>query len=177
MSTARPRLRTAIPLALVILVSFVAPSRLIDAQEPADSEVSTSQPADAGAGLPDADTIGDIEEDTAVDEDAVDAENRRMIIIVGGLLFVAFAILLLTIRYWIVTRPVAGSNDRHRTRSDRKRTGRRSRRAIAGADHAGADDDWEPRTTGETWVVPGPDDLDRERPSRASRSDLFTRDS
>lgn len=177
MSTPRPTFRTTTALVLALLLLIAAPARFAEAQEPAEPEMSTSQPADVGAGLPDADSIGDLEDDTAVDQDAVDAENRRMTIIVGGLVFVAFAILLLTIRYWIVTRPRAESNDAGRSRSERRRTGRRSRRAIAGADHAGADDDWEPRTTGETWIVPGPDDLERERPSRASRSQLFTRDS
>lgn len=115
----------------------------------------------------------------AVDREAVKAEDRRMIIVVGGLVAVAVALLLLTIRYWRVTRPVTepiqGDELRH-TGAERRRFGRRSRRAIAGADHAGADADWQPRSTSEQEAVRAPEDLSRQRPSRGMRSRMLSSD-
>lgn len=85
------------------------------------------------------------------DRSAVDAENRRIWLVVGGLLAVAVALTLLTVRYWSQTRPVAVTEPVADTEADgrRERRGRRSRRAVAGADHAAADESWEPRGTGE----------------------------
>ena len=106
---------------------------------------------------------------------SVDAENRRILLIVLGLVAVAIAITLLTIRYWRQTRPVPVADESvsaGRADSDRRSDpvpearapdggayselfepvavpARRSRRAVAGADHAGADDLWVPRGTGE----------------------------
>lgn len=86
----------------------------------------------------------------------VAAENRRIWLVVGGLVLVAIALMLVTIRYWRQTRPVAVTADLEdhpveaEDESDRgRREGRRSRRSVAGADHATADSTWEPRGTGE----------------------------
>lgn len=204
MSAARPRTprarTTALFLAgiatLVVHIAVIRPVPLA-AQQPDDPPAVESSEIDPAldepaplidepapeAGDPDRQVEGGddpslIEED-AVDQDAVDAENRKMIIIVGGLIAIAFAILLLTIRYWRVTRPVPADPLRTPARGNgrraKRRIGRRSRRSIAGADHAGADDDWIPRTTGEHEIAV--DGISRQRPSRASRSELFSTDS
>ncbi|QXC61593.1 hypothetical protein KSP35_01720 [Aquihabitans sp. G128] len=82
------------------------------------------------------------------------SENRKIWLVVGGLVAVALALMVLTLRYWRQTKPVpieepipaTSSADRKAKRGEH---GRHSRRAVAGADHAGADDEWEPRGTGE----------------------------
>lgn len=51
--------------------------------------------------------------------------------------------------------------------------GRTSRRAVAGADHAGADDTWEPRGTGEHERVVIPAAVRRARPTPAQRAAAF----
>lgn len=48
--------------------------------------------------------------------------------------------------------------------------GRRSRRAVAGADHADADDDWEPMATGELEKVSGQVPRATSRPNAAQRA-------
>ena len=143
---------------------------------------------------------------TADNSAQVNSENRRIWLVVGGLVAVALALLLLTIRYWRHTRPLpvdeggeaqpephpdrareAGDDETRVGRRADPRTrpsgaptpapvgagvgarvgaggaqaarprgpagptgpGRRSRRAVAGADHSAADDAWEPRGRGE----------------------------
>lgn len=130
-------------------------------------------------GIPDSEPAIELDEDeAAVDREAVDAERRRMALIVGGLVAVAFALLLLTIRYWKTTRPVppdaATGGD---GRPERIRFGRRSRRAIAGADHAGVDDGWEPRSTGEQIAISETTARSRPRPSRTIRDEMLGSDS
>lgn len=101
------------------------------------------------------------------------SENRRIRAIIGALVVVAVALLLLTVRYIRVTKPVpptaavdpvapavvaagAGAGGPVDEPAPTTRRGRRSRRAVAGADHAAADADWEPRGTGEHEVVEVP---------------------
>ena len=135
---------------------------------PAPTEPPPTEPLDAT-----------VAEDIEVDDDgAVAAENRRILLIVLGLVAVAIAITLLTIRYWRQTKPVSAVLDDgpQDPDVDSDRGGgtaaiaeapddeddayddlfepvaeppRRSRRAVAGADHPGADDLWIPRGTGE----------------------------
>lgn len=129
--------------------------------EPAPTEPPPTEPVDATGA-----------EDIEVDDDgAVDAENRRILLIVLGLVAVAIAITLLTIRYWRQTKPVpavlddgprdlegdhvpaggtaAPADDDDDLFEPVAEPSRRSRRAVAGADHPGADDLWIPRGTGE----------------------------
>lgn len=113
----------------------------------------------------------------------IDAENRRIALIVGGLVAVALALVLLTIRYWRTTRPVPLSDtvaDAEPVAVPRSRAadrpGRRSRRAVAGADHAAADDTWEPRATGEQPRIDPPDTGRTVRPSRQQRAEALSRD-
>lgn len=112
-------------------------------------------------------------------------ESRRVMAIIGALIFVALALTVLTIRYVRVTKPVrvdaadAGAADTagipapatapvtdapaavastvpdgdDSDAAPTRRSTRRSRRSVAGADHAAADADWEPRGTGEHAVV------------------------
>ena len=127
--------------------------------------------------------------DSAVDRDAVDAENRRLVLIVGGLGAVALALLVLTVRYWRVTRPgpptdaldrlddLDGRDDRYGRpirAPEASPRGGRSRQAIAGADHAAADSSWAPRATGEVEAVGFPDELSKQRPSRSARARLLS---
>lgn len=113
-------------------------------------------------------------------------ENRRIAMIVGALVAVAIALVLLTIRYWRATRPSAAASseadvdvdvdaDEDPTVSDggtppEDRRGRRSRRAVAGADHAGADDAWEPKATGEQPRIDPPSSARTSRPSKQQRA-------
>lgn len=96
-------------------------------------------------------------------------ENRKIWLVVVGLVVVAVALSLLTFRYWRQTRPrapvdPADADDEVLVTSDdaepsaagdaadevpTSAAGRRSRRAVAGADHAAVDEGWEPRGTGE----------------------------
>ena len=171
-------------LALLVLVGTFGAPTSVQAQEP--QPAPTEEPAPPP-------TSG--EDSSAVDEDAVKAENRRLVAIVGGLIAVAVALLLMTIRYWQVTRPgpadpteedayedePAGDEEMDTSPVPVKRLhGRRSRRAVAGADHAAADDDWEPRATGEHPAIdPGdsdPDAVTRVRPSGAARRRILAGD-
>lgn len=145
---------------LMLVLIAPAPAR---AQEP-DTPIETAPST----------VITDADESGAVDRDAVDAENRRMMVIVGGLIGIAIALLLLTIRYWRVTRPVAEAIGTEPTDDeDVPRHGPRSRQSVAGADHAGTDDDWQPRTTGEHTIVPDADATARARPPRGVRDTLL----
>ena len=107
----------------------------------------------------------------------IDSENRRIALIVGGLVVVALALVLLTIRYWRATRPVPvieTASDTEPVVVPRSRAasgpGRRSRRAVAGADHAAADETWEPRATGEQPRIDPPSSARTVRPSRQQRA-------
>jgi hypothetical protein len=128
---------------------------------------------------------------TDADADNVADEDRKIWLVVAGLVTVALALTALTIRYWLRTKPVplpvpdevaadevsaaepepddlepaddipAGSHGRH------------SRRAVAGADHATVDDEWEPRGTGEHDRIEVPARSRTTRPTRDQRRAAF----
>lgn len=121
-------------------------------------------------------------------------ESRRVMAIIGALVAVALALALLTVRYWRHTRPVAPeTGTRMPSVLDEldddaifvgvpaadvvpdagEDLGRRSRRSVAGADHASADTDWEPRGTGEHDVVEAPPAI--VRPGRTARRAALAR--
>ncbi len=147
---------------------------------------------------------------TGTNTSRVSAENRKIWLVVGGLVVVALALTLLTIRFWRMTRPVvrsaapgpeaARSADAvaqtdeapavaavdpvslahdspaaAATEAAPVAAGRHSRRAVAGADHAAADDTWEPRGTGEQERVEIPVADRTVRPNRDQRSAAFRR--
>jgi hypothetical protein len=110
--------------------------------------------------------------------DKVADENRKIWAVVAALVLVAVALSLLTIRYWRKTRPVSPDAEAEPEADVEDPPARElpgdpvdadaaddtapvpvvdaplavpasARRAVAGADHASADDAWEPRGTGE----------------------------
>lgn len=158
--TRRLRLAMLLMVLLTLGAGEVASTSIPAAAETAhlaqDPEVTVPSTTEAGA------TAGTSAEPEIPLNNAeeVAAENRRIWLVVGGLVVVAIALMLVTIRYWRQTRPVAVTaepEDRPveaeaevEAESDRgRREGRRSRRSVAGADHATADSAWEPRGTGE----------------------------
>ena len=103
---------------------------------------------------------------TASDTKRVAEENRKIWLVVGGLVLVALGITLLTVRYWRYTRPVPLA-------STPAQPGRHSRRAVAGADHAAADEQWEPRGTGEHDRVEASPAGRPNRPDRGQREAAY----
>jgi len=99
-------------------------------------------------------------------------ESRKVLATIVALVFVAIALAMLTVRYWRVTKPVAPVEAAlvEPPAPLPLGGGRRSRRAVAGADHARADADWLPRGTGEHEVVEVPSTLGPARPGRAARA-------
>ncbi|MCB0971921.1 MAG: hypothetical protein KDA97_10485 [Acidimicrobiales bacterium] len=143
------------------LASLVAPALPASAQDTTDPSVSTtaadattaSTAAPAGTGDVAPDDTGQTVLESPSSDQRLATENRRVLAVIGGLVVVAIALTLLTIRYARATRPVAGGE----APPSEPRRRRRSRKAVAGADHASADDDWQPRATGEhTAVAPKP---------------------
>lgn len=156
-------------------------------------------------------TVADTDEpaQTAPDTTQIDEENRKFAIVVAGLVAVAVALALLTIRYWRVTKPVpvgddpdldddldddgfgdevegGPDDDAADDRDDRGpgideldddelfvSSGPRSRRAIAGADHADVGAGWEPMATGEQERVSGQVRRATSRPSPSDRARAF----
>ena len=108
-------------------------------------------------------------------------ENRRIWVVVAGLIAVAVGLSLLTIRYWRQTKPVplapvpaSGADAASRERRNRRAEGgRHSRRAVAGADHVSVDDGWEPRGTGEHDRVEIPTTDRRPRPTPEQRAAAY----
>lgn len=179
---------------LVVLVTLscfgASPASARAAQDPG---VSTTTPVDspttAASGGP-----GSTEAPTSTTEPAagggsrrVADENRKIWVVVAGLIGVAVALSLLTFRYWRQTRPVphaapaagaagadgaagAVADDTPGRRGRPPQAGRHSRRAVAGADHPAADDTWEPRGTGEHERVEVPPAERRFRLTRAQRA-------
>lgn len=136
------------------------------------------------------------------------ADDRKATLIIAGLVAVAIAISLLTIRYWRVTKPVAPSSPEESPGPGvdalsvdapgesvaeapavevpaseatvataavpvvgaGKGAGIRSRRSVAGADHADADAGWEPMHTGEQERVSGQVPRATVRPTRSDRA-------
>ena len=141
-----PRRLLSLVVALGLAVALV-----VGAPGPAAAdEVTQEDPATTVATGTD-DPTGQTVVESPTSDRRLATENRRMLAIIGGLVIVAIGLTLLTIRYVRATRPVADAG------ASPPRRGRRARSAVAGADHAGADDDWEPRATGEhTAVAPRP---------------------
>lgn len=97
-------------------------------------------------------------------------EDRKIAAVVGGLVAVALALTVLTVRYWRQTRPVHQAEATlAEPPEERAESSRSSRRAIAGADHAAADQDWEPRGTGEHERIDVPPTSRIARPGPAGR--------
>src|SRR5699024_450624 len=151
-----PRIRrvtTAIALGLSItsLCGALVFSLPAQAQSPEGQDDQIEVEADDPDGVEDPvddvdDPVVDVDEDDpmvqeglpqdeeADDREAVEAAGRRMMIVVGGLIATAVALILLLIRFWIVTIPSAhdadpGEVEQH-SGAERRRFGRRSRWAI-----------------------------------------------
>lgn len=177
-------LGAGLALTLTVLVSFAATgAAAVPTQDPG---VSTSTaPATVTTGGLDAVSPGGATTTLASDTPApgsgsrrVADENRKIWLVVGGLVVVALGLSVLTVRYWRHTKPSApapdpapdkatepvaeGRKDRRARRREEATAGRHSRRSVAGADHAAADDEWEPRGTGEHEQI----EVDVDRPLR-----------
>jgi hypothetical protein len=135
----------------------------------------------------------------ASEERSLLTESRKVLATIAGLVIAALALALLTVRYWRATAPVpvgveplpvgatAGATAAATASASGDpvlgteaalalASGRRSRRSVAGADHATADEDWEPRGTGEQPAI----DLDApkvHRPARSARVAALARSS
>jgi hypothetical protein len=123
-------------------------------------------------------------------EERLASENRRMIAVIAGLVVVALALTVLTIRYIRVTKPEARAPapvGRH----GRGAAAPGAEPAVAAvgapaapttpvsepspADHGGADVDWEPRGTGEHDRVEVGAATGAPRPRRADRAAALAR--
>lgn len=182
--------------ALAILASFGAePASARSGQDPGVSTTSVAgstqgtesgSTTSGGAGGP-ASTAATstTQAATGVGSRRVADENRKIWVVVAGLIGVAVGLSLLTFRYWRQTRPVPLADPTDPTdpadpvpaadpRAPRSRPGegggRHSRRAVAGADHPAADDEWEPRGTGDRDRVEVPAADRRFRLTRAQRA-------
>lgn len=161
------RVLRALALLLVVLLALgslsTGPAAARPRQDPAETTTTAASTTTA--------TDGEAEAEGAGSRRVAD-ENRKIWLVVGGLVLVALALSLLTFRYWRHTRPVPLSGSRPSDDDDvladelddeelHDEDGfdddeeivpvppRRSRRAVAGADHATVGDEWEPRGTGE----------------------------
>lgn len=145
------------------------PGETTGTAEPADTETSEVGEPDGESGT----TSGRSAE--------IDAENRRILLIIAGLLAVAVALTLLTVRYWKATKPVPirpgpvvgrpdADDDVLIAAPGATRRGKRSRMAVAGADHATSGSEWEPRGTGEHVRIDPPKASLGVRPSRDQRA-------
>ena len=169
-----PNLRAilgAVILGFVLSASGLAlvgagPAGAMPAQDPITSTTAASVqttalgPTTAVAGA------GTDTEVSASDTKRVADENRKIWLVVGGLVLVALGITLLTVRYWRYTRPVPPS-------TTPAEPGRHSRRSVAGADHAAADEQCEPRGTGEHDRVEAPPSGRPNRPDRGQRAAAY----
>lgn len=152
-----------------------APTTTIDPSATLDSVAKESAPS------------ANSEPATGNDAKSVAEENRRIWLVVAGLVAVAIALSLITIRYWRQTKPFAPGTVREepaptvappmttQPAAEVKSPGRRSRRAVAGADHASADEEWEPRGTSEHHRVEVAAAGGRVRPSPEQRRAAFQR--
>jgi hypothetical protein len=129
-------------------------------------------------------------------------ESRKVLAVIAGLVIAAIGLALLTLRYWRATTPIdpgAGTDPPMLgteaalaippTVAGTEAPGRpaalaaaeasaapRSTRSVAGADHARADADWEPRGTGEHAAIVVPV-ARSSRPGRAARAAALGRSS
>lgn len=106
-------------------------------------------------------------------------ENRKVLAVVLGLVAVAVALSVLTFAYWRRTRPVRSSEPgpaRARPDSTARTADRMSRQAVAGADHHGADGDWQSHATGEHKRIEPTARPAGSRPPRPARRVALERD-
>lgn len=152
----RRLLSLVVALGFAVVLLAAAPARA------AGGEVAQEDPATTVSAVGDTTAESTSPDGAGTDQTVVESptsdrrlatENRRMLAIIGALIAVALGLTLLTVRYVRATRPVADDG----TAAPAPRRRRKARGAVAGADHAAADDDWEPRATGEhTAIAPRP---------------------
>lgn len=153
----------ALGAALAVVVPGVgSPAAALGRQAPEPAEV-TEPGADVTVGADEPDV--DRGEAAEPESRPLFTESRRIVAIIGGLVLVALALLLLTIRYWRVTKPIPAAAVPERSEA----TAVPARGAVpeefvvapitsevpvsvAAADHR-PDDTWEPRGTGEHAAV------------------------
>ncbi|CAN5782008.1 hypothetical protein BH23ACT2_BH23ACT2_17750 [soil metagenome] len=169
--------RRALIVVLVVVFALVTapgPATGTPQQDP----TATTAPETGLDPVPDVDEAPGVTDDPTSEEgdgaggSTVAAENRRIWLVVGGLVAVALALSLLTFRYWRHTRPVP-VDSRSPQSPRRSGWGDHSRRAVAGADHAAADESWEPRGTGEHDRVVAPPRQRQSRPTRSQRAGAY----
>jgi hypothetical protein len=174
----RPRAVTAaVLLALAVLAAPAVGAGPAGAR-PAQDPTATTLPGETVPGatvpgqttLPGATATSSTPATETVTSSRVADENRKIWLVVGGLVVVALLLTALTFRYWRQTKPqllpVAPepAGPRHAKRA------RRSRRAVAGADHPTSDDEWEPRGTGEHERIEIPTARKPVKPTRDERA-------
>lgn len=189
-------------LAVVVALVLTVVSMLLGAPAQAQDAPSTTAVATTGAVTSTTAPKQTLVETQAPPDRRLATESRRVLAIIGALVAVALALTILTIRYWRYTRPVAEPTTTSpplvlddesvfvtepepepvaalrpavpAVAPDDHEPGPPRQRSVAGADHATADVDWEPRGTGEhavvTAVPPG-----MARPGRAARKVALSR--
>lgn len=165
---------------LFAVATVAAPAAAAPAQDPTVTTApETGLDPEPGGDEPPAVTDDPAADPTAEDDESaggstVAEENRRIWLVVAGLVVVALALTLLTVRYWRHTRPAQSVDPEPIPASTwRSRRGRGSRLAVAGADHAAADASWEPRATGEQALVAGPPTRRQSRPTPSQRASAY----
>ncbi|MEZ5140000.1 MAG: hypothetical protein R2702_18305 [Acidimicrobiales bacterium] len=127
------------------------------------SAATTVASTEVPATTADAESTQEVTEGTT-SESSLFTESRKVLATIGALVAVALALTLLTIRYWRTTKPVAPSapGDPKALRGGAPVMGTEAALAaapagaaaarpagVASADHARADEDYEPHGTGE----------------------------
>lgn len=178
--TSAPRWRVALAVMVVLVLGNLVVLAGQAAGTPLQDPTVTSAPQTGLDPVPEGDDPPEVADEPAPGADqgaeasSVSDENRRIWLVVGGLVVVALALTLLTIRYWRHTRPTAVVADEAAPVSTgRERRGPRSPRVVAGADHATADESWEPRGTGEYDSTTSPPTRRQSRPTRAQRASAY----
>lgn len=213
-------LAAAALIATAVLVG--GPSAARTSQDPSLTASTTGVAVESTTTVTSAATTSEASDDTTTvtsgqtdqrtpDTSQIDEENRKFAFVVAGLVAVAVALALLTIRYWRVTKPspiaVGGDEGDDGDEGDNvsrvvprpsktttveldddelfvdvaaaeaaavsAQPARPSRRAVAGADHADVDANWEPRATGEQERVSGQVRRVTNRPSASDRARAF----
>lgn len=135
----------------------------VPGQDPAETiagagaETSTTVPVATTEAV--AQTNQTLVESEATPDQPLFTENRKVAAVIGALVVVALALLLLTIRYWRTTKPVADGTaiparpavmevdeDSIFVTDEAPAAPEPVAPPEPGADHAAADADWEPRT-------------------------------
>jgi pyruvate/2-oxoglutarate dehydrogenase complex dihydrolipoamide acyltransferase (E2) component len=145
--------------------------------------------------LPAATTTSSVPATSTTTSSRVADENRKIWLVVGGLILVALALAALTVRYWRQTKPSllpldAEPAPRRATRADRKAAAAVATTAAAAearaddtvaipvaepaavpaADHRTSDEEWEPRGTGEHDRIEIPAARKPVKPTREERA-------